>query len=327
VNARATGKSVTLGDVADIFGSDAGEVRQLESIELFSASKGGRYLSAREIQKTLMDRGVDFRRHTLSGASLVELLPAIKPAIVSSRNRNGRASLLQPVENSAERIVNETITRFLKRYVDAKQHWKVKVSLTPKMLQLAKAAQNAVILKIPRQPREGDVEAWLDDQPFRIRWQLFDRTLMMDVLAKVRVLSSIIVAARDLPRGTILDARDIRVQPVNEKDDHPAGFTLSADVLGREITRPVRAEDVLQREMLREPQLVKRGDRVIVYVNSKGVRLRTEGKAREAGARGDVIAIESSYSRKKTFRAVVTGVNEVRVDALSAFSKRKAAPR
>ena len=72
--------------------------------------------------------------------------------------------------------------------------------------------------------------------------------------------------------------------------------------------RPLRSGDMVA------PKIVSRGDLVTVLLNQGPLSLTAKGKALENGAKGDVIRVVN-VSSNVTIEALVTGVNEVRVDS------------
>jgi flagella basal body P-ring formation protein FlgA len=54
---------------------------------------------------------------------------------------------------------------------------------------------------------------------------------------------------------------------------------------------------------------VKRGEEIAVYARGGGIQVRTLARAREDGARGELIGVES-LEEKVPFDAVVTGLRE-----------------
>jgi flagella basal body P-ring formation protein FlgA len=80
---------------------------------------------------------------------------------------------------------------------------------------------------------------------------------------------------------------------------------------GREAARLLRAGQPIPADRLRAPTLVRRGQRVNVVYRAGTVRLSTIGKARERGAKGDVIDVMVLETRQ-SLAATVVGSGTVR---------------
>ena len=94
--------------------------------------------------------------------------------------------------------------------------------------------------------------------------------------------------------------------------------------MGRETTRAIGPGQSIDDGSLRQPLLVRKGDAVTVYTRSPGLQVRTTGRAREDGSRGELISIESMLNRQ-TFLARVTGSQEVEIYARPADTGAAAA--
>lgn len=99
------------------------------------------------------------------------------------------------------------------------------------------------------------------------------------------------VAARHLVRDTIMDADDL------------IGKTPLRSVAAG---APVRARDVVS------PQLVARGDEVLIQFTAGALQLSAKGKAMQNGAEGDVIRV-LNLSSNQSVRAAIIGDKMVAV--------------
>ncbi len=313
------------------------EARQLAQIELMAVPSQGQYLTARQVREALLARGVDLRQHTISGASMIELGPGARaavpgvfarPAVVGDDVSAYRAN--DPASGA--------IGRFLKSQVDAELPWQVQLlpgermadeisGLRPAVGVPAAGATDVAVIQTRQRPQRGHVRPWLGKQQFVMRWTAGGKPREGLVAAEIKLPSTIVVAARDLPRGTILRPDDLAMRAAVEQDRRSRGFEFSEDAIGQEVGRPFRAGQVIDAENVESPELVRRGERVSIVVNHGGVRIRTEGRARDSGRRGDAVIVESATSRN-TLQAVVTGVNEVEVGvgATAVATRRREGP-
>lgn len=106
------------------------------------------------------------------------------------------------------------------------------------------------------------------------------------------------MAARTLPRGTIIVASDISGN--------------NQDLLGLEVTRSIRKGSPLDRAFLREPHIVKRNDRVALVFTLGRLRLETTGRSLQGGALGDRVTIMNIDSRQKVV-GYISGPGRVEV--------------
>jgi flagella basal body P-ring formation protein FlgA len=317
--ATAQGPSVRLTDVAEIHGAPDEEAKQLGQIELFAAPPQEQYLTARQVREALLARGVDPRKHTISGASVIEMGPAARAAVPSIFARPAIGTSHRRDEQNHPAA--EAIVRFLKAQVDAGLPWQVDLLSAERsgddsgveLVALPGAgARDVAVVQAEHAPRRGGIRAWLGRQQFVLRWTVAGRRRQEIVAAEVSLPGTVVVAARDLPRGAILQAADLKLKVASEQDRQTRGFSFIEDAVGNEVQRPLRAGQIIDADHAEQPELVQRGERVSIVVNHGGVRVRAEGRARDGGRRGDVITVESA-TRRESFQGVVTGVKEVEI--------------
>lgn len=120
------------------------------------------------------------------------------------------------------------------------------------------------------------------------------------------------VLRKTLRQGNIIGNRDIDMVSISERSLDRDTAIHTNDLVGmtpRTILiegKPVKLND------LQAPQIIERGDVVVMNYNSIGMSLTAQAKALENGAKGDVIRV-SNLSSSKTLTAVVTGQREVTV--------------
>ncbi len=138
--------------------------------------------------------------------------------------------------------------------------------------------------------------------------------MALAVTAKIGVAPAVVVATRAVPRGAVIQASDVqldRSQPVTGKMEVA---TRLEEVVGKEAAGAIVAGRPIDQKAIRQPLLVRKGEVVTVYVRSPGVRIRTAGRAQDAGSQGELIAVESLENRQ-TYFARVTGIQEAEVYA------------
>lgn len=128
---------------------------------------------------------------------------------------------------------------------------------------------------------------------------------------------TVMVAARDLPAGTVLSAADLKELSL-PRDGAPTPRVLRAeDALGRILRAPLRAGEPLRADRLERPQAVRAGQRVVIEARVGAVRLRAAGQALAAGRVGDSIGLLNLQSGRRVVGRVVDA-GRVVVDAESA---------
>lgn len=132
------------------------------------------------------------------------------------------------------------------------------------------------------------------------------------VRASVAVFDEIVVAGRPLSRGSKVAPGDVELLRQDLTRLTSGYYSSLEEVVGMELRRPVRTGTVLSRSMLKQPILIRRGEKVSINAVTGSVRVRMEGKALESGARGELIQVENLSSGQKV-EAEVIGPGVVRV--------------
>lgn len=110
---------------------------------------------------------------------------------------------------------------------------------------------------------------------------------------------SAIVAARDLPAGTVVTEADL------VWDENVAGGMTDPDLaIGKQVRVAIYEGRPVVAGALRVPVLVSRNQIVRIAFDTGGLRIETEGRALSEGAAGDVVRVMNLASRK-TISAVV----------------------
>jgi len=121
----------------------------------------------------------------------------------------------------------------------------------------------------------------------------------------VRVFGKVLCAARPLPRNRVLDADDITLVRKEISLLGPKIVTDYQRAIGRRLKVALPAGGVILSPMLKEPLLVKRGDRVTIVANTSHVRVTAPGEARASGEAGKLIRVKNLMSRKVVLARVV----------------------
>ena len=262
----------------------------------------------REIQDTLERRGLNLLQCHFSGASQVSVVAGSEAAKPEFK---GAKSLPLTSVQEAQRAVSDAIMRYLQQVTSSQDSWNVTAELTPAQAQL-------VLADIHHLDIRGGQSPWLGRQSFEVAIRGDKGPSVFTISAQVVKPTTVVVTARDVPCGAIIQAEDVTVQRLKPGSEVMDGaFSSLDDVVGREAILAIAPGQVLSPEYVRTPVLVKRGSVVTVCVLAPGVKIQTTGRAREDGCRGQSVAVEALLDRK-TYFARVTGIDQVEVNAQEA---------
>jgi flagella basal body P-ring formation protein FlgA len=132
------------------------------------------------------------------------------------------------------------------------------------------------------------------------------------VPAQVKVFRDVVMTTRPLTRDTVLGAPDIVLR---ERDVGllTQGYLTSLDqALGMRLTRQTVSDQVLSAVLLEQPELISKGDHVVIIARTGALAVRMPGEALSKGALSQQIPVRNLNSQR-VIKARVTGPGEVEV--------------
>jgi flagella basal body P-ring formation protein FlgA len=125
----------------------------------------------------------------------------------------------------------------------------------------------------------------------------------------------VVVAVQPIARGAVITAADVEIQTLDAvpaATGRRAPLTSVEQLVGMEARQAIAAGDVIFSDKVQAPVLVKRGELISVVAQGGGIRVTTTARARQDGARGELVQLESLETRE-IYDARVTGYREAAV--------------
>lgn len=129
---------------------------------------------------------------------------------------------------------------------------------------------------------------------------------MIDKVQNVPVLRS------SLKTGDIIGAADIEWKPMTARAVVYDTISDPDQMIGKTPVRMVEAGAPVRSRDLEAPQMVERGDEILIQFSAGALLLTAKGKAMQPGSEGDVIRVVNTASNQ-SLRAEVVGTKLVRV--------------
>jgi flagella basal body P-ring formation protein FlgA len=335
------GTVVRLGDVAKVTADDKVEAERLAAIPLLPAPAPGRlrFLRMREVEDLLAAHGENMQSLSFRGELVVEIaplaasVPAAKPttdrravwagtsattaanmvevAAPESIQREPRLTEAQAKE--AQNYVERAVIEHLKHSSGRKADWRVAAQVSRADLAKVFAAKSALRCS-------GGVSPWTGQQRLVVAFSTERGPVRVRLVADVTAVQAVVVATRPIERGQVITAADVAVE---ESDNLPTETVRRKlvesleSLIGMEAARPIQSGNAIFSDDFRPQLLIRRGDEIAVYARGGGIQVRTIARARQDGARGELIGVES-FETKEPFDAVVVGPREAVVFTGSA---------
>lgn len=132
------------------------------------------------------------------------------------------------------------------------------------------------------------------------------------VTGAVEKLVDVPVLRGTLKAGDIIGVRDIDYIEMNERDVRQDMILDAEDIIGMSPRRMTTSGKPMKSLDLEAPQMVARGDTVMMTFKVAGMTLTASGKAMENGVKGDTIRVLNTTSNK-TVQGFVTASKEVTI--------------
>lgn len=132
------------------------------------------------------------------------------------------------------------------------------------------------------------------------------------VPVKVKVLQSVVVAARPLAANKTLTKTDIKLE-LMDIGELRQGFMQSTDkVLGQQLKYPLSMGMVLPPRGLKLEKVVRRGEQITLVANAGTMEVRMNGTAMEDASVGERVKVKNSSS-KRVVEGIVHAAGIVKV--------------
>ncbi|MBB5685263.1 flagellar basal body P-ring formation chaperone FlgA [Sphingobium boeckii] len=121
------------------------------------------------------------------------------------------------------------------------------------------------------------------------------------------------VLIRAIERGEPLAASDFEMKPASRAIAR--GALTPPDAAGKEAARRLLPGSVVRQGDLVRPQVVRRGDAILLTVRSDGLSITTAGRALSGGGVGEAVRVVNLQSNR-TLNGIIEHKGRVRIAAL-----------
>lgn len=137
------------------------------------------------------------------------------------------------------------------------------------------------------------------------RWSLYAR-------GHISLKVPVVVARRTLNRGSPVSDNDVTLQKMDVSTLRRGYLLDTKSFANQQLSRRVRAGDVITPQSLQAAHLIRRGDRIAIVASNDSFAISMPGEALEDGRLNQQIRVRN-LSSGKTIRGTVSGTTEVRV--------------
>lgn len=133
------------------------------------------------------------------------------------------------------------------------------------------------------------------------------------VEAGVTAFDSIVKSQRSLSRGHVVTDEDIYAHVMDITRIPVAAVRDSEEIIGRPLKRSINANIPITGDMIEKSQIVKKGSKVTLLIEGRGLSIATSGKLKEKGFVGETVKAANMLSMKEV-SGVLIDENTVKVE-------------
>lgn len=118
------------------------------------------------------------------------------------------------------------------------------------------------------------------------------------VSAQVKIFQSVIVAARAIPRNSLIHSSDLDIQLRDTADLRHASVVDPNRLVGKVAKRTIRVGEAMNLANLAEPVVVQRGDALVIEAQSGAISVSSQAIALADGRIGEQISARNQQSER-----------------------------
>jgi flagella basal body P-ring formation protein FlgA len=162
-----------------------------------------------------------------------------------------------------------------------------------------------------------NLEAFVSQGKFTAHAEIFaDGRKQADtqLIGRYFVMTEVWVPVRDMAKDEVIKSDDLQKVRMRQNRLRDDDVVASADLVGKQVVRAVKAQKPFTTRDIREEALVVKGQTVTVVYHHKGLQITAKAEVLEDGAKGQKIRLLNTKSQKE-LRGIVKDKNMVEIEA------------
>ena len=209
--------------------------------------------------------------------------------LAGSLNANGKS---QDIESMRAKVLSHAQTYYENKYASSfsPADIKITVSQLDKRLKLEQC-DNYLTFTV-KEPPHGTTNAKMKVSCSKgAQWSIY-------VPLRIDMFANVLIAGASLNRGEVLDDTNIEFAKIN-LSTAKRGYVRKLDrALGMELKRPIKAGAIINLSNLKLPNLVLKGQEVVVESNSPLLKVEALATAMTSGSLGQQIRVKNTRSNR-----------------------------
>ncbi len=211
---------------------------------------------------------------------------------IASTAESSPARSVQDIDKLLQHVLDHT-TGYYKNVFQKKkfkENVQINVGRIDSRLQLS-ACDDNLTFKINEPPHHARNITVKVSCMNKKRWTVY-------IPVSIDIYANVLVSTRSLQRGDILTLDDLEFKRMNISSIGRGHIEDLSRILGMEMKRPLRPGDVVRLPHLNKPDIVRKGQIVVVSSSSRFLRVETSGIALVNGYLGERIRVKNERSNR-----------------------------
>mgnify|MGYP001604153557 CR=1 FL=1 len=125
------------------------------------------------------------------------------------------------------------------------------------------------------------------------------------VSTDMQVFLPVVISTAVINRGETIQRNQLQTQETNIAKTQRGFYHRIDEITGMGAKRRIRANQILSPDLIDQPQLIKRGDKIKIVATRDGISASMPGEALEKGGNGEVIRVRNLSSGKTVEAKVI----------------------
>jgi flagella basal body P-ring formation protein FlgA len=284
------GQHILLGKIAKIEGQDPVLIKRISGVIIGRSPIPGK---RREIEASVVKRRL--KQNRIDPDRLVLQMPA---RIIVER------SFIEITPDKIKALVSDYISQnLINNHADAR----IKDIQVSENLKLPTGRITYTV----KPPRNNDMAGKI---PFTVNFDVNGKFYKrVWASATIEIFTHVVVTRKPLGRHKPITEDDIEIQKMDLAHLPSNVITDPEVILGQRTRRAIGSRTVLRSNLVEFPPLVKRGDVVVILVETGGLKITALGQVKKKGRFGERIPV-MNFDSKKVLYARVLDSNTVKVE-------------
>ncbi len=134
----------------------------------------------------------------------------------------------------------------------------------------------------------------------------------INIGVKLNVFHDVVLAKHSVSRGVVIAEEDLLLKKFPRSKIFSDFYSSKDEVIGLVTTMPVRSEQLLNGRLVSAPNLVQKGQRVMLIARAGGIKISVQGKALNHAKRGELVRVQNKDSGR-IVEGVAVGSGKVEI--------------